>query len=458
MAAVVPVVPIPALASLNEALKAMGFQEEAANSLTDITKESMTMESLSFYDEKSVKSLCASLRRPGGLVDGLPDVNGVIKKVLDPGVYVSTRAEFHLATSCYMARHFERTSRKMGAGDIVIGNITRFAQLWKAEQAYKEPNEKLTLANPQKIIDFIDDWPESLAQFNGQNGRPLSYIIRENVVCLYEAFDPQYPLPGCIYASMRDEVNARAPHGSDAYMVDNALVFELLSEAVNDHKNVKTWIKPYAKTRNGREAWLAFKRHFRGSNEIEAIEVAAEKALSTLVYRGEKSRYNFEIHVSKHQKAHLDIAKTTGTKVPEARKVRLLLSSIQCASFNVPIACIRGHAAHKESFDESINYLRTWITNNEVAEVRNVSEFKVQKQKPKLNKRKNKSTNNQDTKKNKGFDRYYTPEEWKELDNETKIKVIKARTARKVASLTSDVTTESDVKVTSTSQREVSRK
>jgi len=441
-------------ATLNAAMLLMGFQVQAADHLTDATKESMTMESLIFYDEKAIKSLCTSLRKPGGLVNGLPTAAGVATLIPDAGVYVSTRAEFNLATACYMARHYERTSRTLLATALTAANTARFAKFRTAEEAYKEPSDKMSLTNPQKIIDFIDDWPENLAQFNGQNGRPLSYVIRENAVCLDEAIDIQYPQAGCVYASMRDEINARAPHGLDAYIVDNALVFELLSDAVNEHKNVKTWIKPYAKTRNGREAWLAFKRHFRGSNEIEAIEVAAEKALSSLVYRGEKSRYNFETHVSKHQKAHLDIERTTGAAVPEARKVRLLLASIQCASFGIPIGCIRGHATHKDSFDESINYLRTWITNNDTNETRNISEFKTDKKKAADKKRKPKAGGKPEVhKKNKGFDRYYTAEEWKDLDNETKIKVIKLRSARRVAALTADETEEVTVKATNTSQR-----
>jgi hypothetical protein len=106
---------------------------------------------------------------------------------------------------------------------------------------------------------------------------------------------------------MRDEIQARAPHGTHAYRVDNAGVFEILNNAILEHKNVKTWIKSFAARKDGRAAWIAFKSHYRGTNHLESIEAKAQKLLQTLVYRGEKTCYNFEIHISKHLQAHLDI-------------------------------------------------------------------------------------------------------------------------------------------------------
>jgi hypothetical protein len=63
---------------------------------------------------------------------------------------------------------------------------------------------------------------------------------------------------------------------------------------MGEYKNVKTWIRPYAKARNGCGAWFAFKVHYSGSSSLEAIETAAEYCLDNLSYRGETPRYNFE--------------------------------------------------------------------------------------------------------------------------------------------------------------------
>jgi hypothetical protein len=42
---------------------------------------------------------------------------------------------------------------------------------------------------------------------------------------------------------MRYEIQARSPHGTHAYCVDNSAVFDMLNAAIDEHKNVKTWIK-----------------------------------------------------------------------------------------------------------------------------------------------------------------------------------------------------------------------
>jgi hypothetical protein len=34
------------------------------------------------------------------------------------------------------------------------------------------------------MLDFIEEWPETLALFNGQGSRPLAYVIRDVIVHL----------------------------------------------------------------------------------------------------------------------------------------------------------------------------------------------------------------------------------------------------------------------------------
>ena len=296
------------------------------------------------------------------MIDGPAVAGGVAAaQVRNPGVFVSARAEMNLKTSCYMARHYARTSRTMEAADITAASIFQFAQYKATEEAYKEPVETMKLKGPDKILDFIDDWPEQVALYDGQSGRPLSYILREDENIPPEALDPAFGTNGTAYGSPRDEIAARAAHGTPQFQVDNAKVFEMLNDAIGTHKHVKTWIKSFTKARNGRGAWIAFKAHYRGSSELESIAAAAEKALDTGKYTGEKPRYNFETHVSKHLKAHLDLEKSTGTMMAENTKVRKLLSSIESSAMNAAIAAIRAQDHLRNSFDESVNYMRGFI-------------------------------------------------------------------------------------------------
>jgi hypothetical protein len=84
--------------------------------------------------------------------------------------------------------------------------------------------------------------------------------------------------------------------------------------------------------------------------------------------------------VSKHQKAHLDIALATGTAIPKSMKVRKLLKSLQVSSMVVPAATICATDKLHGSFKESVNYLRAYIRSSDNVEERAVSAAKMDKE------------------------------------------------------------------------------
>jgi hypothetical protein len=451
-----------AVAALTAVFVNLGFNQDAARVLTDVNKENITIDTLKDFDDAGVKTLCSSLRKPGGVI--VQPVRGAGRGdggvVPNRGVYVSALAERNMEAACYMAVHYARTMRTLTAQDITLVNVRRYAQYKQAEDAFNERDEVLKLEKPEKVIEFIDDWPEYLALVNGQNGCPLSYVIRADVNIPNEANDPPFGEPGSVYASIRDEMVARAGHNSTNFRVDNAKVYELLNQAVSGHAHVKTWIKSYAATRDGRGAWFAFKAHYRGSSEMEAIETAAEKKLDTLIYRGEKHRYNFETHVSNHMKAHIELEKATGMPMPEKTKVRRLLKSLQAPTMSVPSATIQATESLKSSFDASVNYLRAFISSTEVADTRNVSDIGTKKKNKKGGNGQKKGGGNKKSKgggnksDNQPQDRYYKRDEWLKLSQEDRDKIIQMRKKRKVsATKTPDDDDDSDTDRITQSQK-----
>jgi hypothetical protein len=71
---------------------------------------------------------------------------------------------------------------------LTADNVLYFSQYKEPEDAYKEKDETLKLTKPDKIIDFIDDWPKNLVLFNGQNGKPLIYVICDEVTVPHALF------------------------------------------------------------------------------------------------------------------------------------------------------------------------------------------------------------------------------------------------------------------------------
>ena len=236
----------------------------------------------------------------------------------------------------------------------------------------------------------------------------------------------------------------------------------MLNDAIGNHKNVKTWIKAYARMKDGRGAWEAFNEHFLGTNQMDAIEASAEKQLATLDYRGEKPRYNFETHVSKHLRAHLDIAKEGGV-LNERQRVRKLVDSLQASTLVAEIAQVRANDKFLDSFDQTVSYLCTFIIATDQVETRNVASvegegkgkkrvhFEKGGKKKYKNNKKGKFTNS------KGKGRFYKPEEWLALSQKKLDEIIEY--TRENEAQTSSVNTESDkedstqVSSTQTSQR-----
>jgi hypothetical protein len=88
-------------AELYAAFTRLGFGADAVATLSDPDKENLTVEALQLFDDKGVKTLCATLSKPGGTIAGPAPVGGAaVSQVPNPGVYVSTRAELSLYAAC----------------------------------------------------------------------------------------------------------------------------------------------------------------------------------------------------------------------------------------------------------------------------------------------------------------------------------------------------------------------
>lgn len=487
-------------------LDRIGFGQPAIAVMTDPNKENIRIEDLRLFTDEGVKTLCQSLRKPGGTIQvaqpgqALPPpppapvvqppapVIGrgrrgrranppaavvvpqqAIQNVPDPGVYVSARAELNLKVACYLAKHYHRTNRLLEADDITMARIERYQRFKQAEEEHKDPDELLTLVKVEKIQDFLDDFPEHLEKYNGQDGKPLSYVIREDPVIPDDDMDPPFGEPGTEYASLRDEIIARASLGGDHYPVDNARVFDLLSNAIALHTHVKAWIKDFQRRKDGRSAWMAFKSHFRGQSELETIQVQAENRLDQCEYRGEKARYDFEKHVSNHRRSHNEILKASGIPLQESVKVRKLMASIQAPELKAALATIAAMDSLRNSFDESVNYLKGQIVRSVSVEDRKVSASKIaslptwkkrksgnESQKPKSKKGKQQEDEVGDE--DKKLDRWYSGPEFRKLSKKQKTAVYAARAARKTSQVTTDetVATGSTTLSSSTSQRQAS--
>ena len=115
-------------------------------------------------------------------------------------------AEINLAYADCMARFSTCISCTKLAEDLTENRVVQFATYQEAKIAYKYLDDKLKLMkiHQDKIFKFINNWPKNLALSTGENGRPLSYILRDSVAIVSVRNDPTFGELGTEYDSMRN--------------------------------------------------------------------------------------------------------------------------------------------------------------------------------------------------------------------------------------------------------------
>jgi hypothetical protein len=124
-----------AAANLNAVFIRLGFINAAAAVLTDPDKENVQIDTLKTFDDKGLKILCATLRKLGETIDDPGQGRGAPARTIpDPGVYVSTRAEMKLKSACFLAIHYQCTSRTLTTDYLRVERVHRFFQYKEAEE------------------------------------------------------------------------------------------------------------------------------------------------------------------------------------------------------------------------------------------------------------------------------------------------------------------------------------
>jgi hypothetical protein len=155
-------------------------------------------------------------------------------------------------------------------------------------------------------------------------------------------------------------------------------------------------------------------------------------------YSGEKPRYNFELHVSNHIQAHLDIAKAGGD-MRERSKARKLLDSLQAKNLEAVIAYVRGNNQLQENFDwQAVSYIWTFIIATNITKTRNVASVQGSNKRVCFEDKNANENKNKKSKKDKGGGKkdsdeeelFYKPKELRALSKEKRDRIIAIREKR----------------------------
>jgi hypothetical protein len=87
--------------------------------------------------------------------------------------------------ACYMVRHFLHIGRAIGAEHIMMARINRFKTYCATEREHKDPEDLMEHSKPEKVQDFIDEFPENTdAHSHTLSVRMSTYQTKATTLCL----------------------------------------------------------------------------------------------------------------------------------------------------------------------------------------------------------------------------------------------------------------------------------
>jgi hypothetical protein len=379
------------LTAMRAMFTALGVPPDGSDYLVD-EGGMKNLEEVEFLKNKDVDQLIKSVTSPGGMtaltnaavpeigVAGAPNYVAARAELIDwvpnRGIPVPQRAVMNIKLLVFWLKHQRRISRVPVISDVTVALVRK----WR-DQSVFEDDYQVTMTQP---VLNDKDWPktmeeisEFLAANHGEQGNPLSYVIRPEGEVPAEASDPSTG-----YETVDLEMIARGPHTGSAFQLDNRKVWEMMKNICGSSP-CYIYIKSAARAKNGREAYRLLFDHFLGANNVGNLATAAEERLQSTKYSGDKRNFDFEKYVRIHTEQHsilngLIVHGYSG--IDESSKVRLLLAGITTSNYDVVKSQILASPALKMSFEKSVELYKDFIKAKRPDEHRNVSEVTVKQE------------------------------------------------------------------------------
>jgi hypothetical protein len=308
-----------------------------------------TLESFNSLTVEDITRICATVRRPGGMiVDEFGDL------IPDRGQQVSAVLEKRLKQFWFYVRYAYMTQR---VPDFVMGdgvpeladlsNLNSFIKSFPEPKDVEKPPQFPGLANARKWFEQFDSWA---AKYLGPSGVPLSYVIRaSHGIALVD--------PGWYEPSLREDIAFRGPHGAANifWREDNTAVWDMLAHCLHPVKEY-VHIKQYEKKADGHAAYHAFKKIMLGPAITKSLEATADKLIRTTKYSGAKG-FTFDRMVTMMTQGFIDC----GTEYSEDKKVGMLLDAITDSSLEATKLAVLASEKLENDFQAAVGYIQQQI-------------------------------------------------------------------------------------------------
>lgn len=299
-----------------------------------------TFESFLDFTKEDIKTLCNSIRKPGGVIAGRGR-NAV--DVPNNGFHVPAIAETRLAWATYAAQYYHTVARPINARTMSWNYIRYFNSLKEERDNHTAPESMQKLSSKITIMKWINLFEEHLSSVLGVRKVPLQYVIRDTVEPNTIEEDPLpnevgSPPYAARYDSFNDEMIARTSHTHPGYKADNKHVFNLLNDGLAGSSYISS-IQPFSQRKNGREAYKALVLHNLGSAKWDKVAEDADRRLTKVEWNGKSQRFTLLKHLTSHRNAHNDLVRSSrfiDYQIPsESQRVKRLFASIKCSDSRI---------------------------------------------------------------------------------------------------------------------------
>ena len=406
----------------------IGLSNQAALSIMD-DHGLDSLDALQEFTQEEMKTLVQATRRPGGTVPNpQAGVAGQPDLIPNLGFRIPATCENRLYVAVFIAKHLARTSRQSDRARFSRAELTLYRQVMTTEKDREEPDEPTPPTKNQDMQRWFETLDSYLLVVYGVQGVPLAYVVRD---------DPEMPRgldPPASYDTIQLEMIRRCPHGTVLYQQDNRKVWSILANALTNHLMYVN-IRRFARTQDGRSAYLALRQNVYGQSRIENILSKAEGDLESTFYTDEKPSFNFDTYVSIHRNAYNDMVQAPNYAAPDdPTRVRKLLANIRSSNPKViaAVASVQASPILRADFEQAVDTVSQSVRLVAQTKKRNLRISAVGQQgggggKGKKRGNRGGNNNNNDV---QVEDRYYTMKEYRKLKPQQKRKLKELRDKR----------------------------
>ena len=311
------------------------------------------------FDDDGIRTLCASVRKPGGTI---VDPTDPTRRIQNPGISIPAIAEKRMKWAAYGARMYDLIGRPITADGLSRARLREFEDHFRVVNEHEDPENLPTISKTFGIMKALDALPVHLRERYGVCKVPLAYIIRKDAepIALQQLGDDK--ITSANYDSIIDEMIVTVQHTGPNYAEDNAKVFQIISDIVAGSSHEAS-IKAHRRARDGRAAYLALQLHNMGSSKWDRIIDECENYLLKREWNGRNYRFTLKSHIAKHRDAHNELSRAaefvTYELPNEHTRVSRLIKSITSKdpSIVASITHIQGDDERRNDFEKAADFM-----------------------------------------------------------------------------------------------------